>query len=306
MSTDPILSLIGNTPVVRLEKLEKAIGSSSRVFAKLEMSNPSGSVKDRPASFILAKAEKEGRLRPGSLIVEATSGNFGISLALIGKRKGYRVRIYMPSSASRERRLLMVHYGAKVVLTSSEGGMEEAVRAAKKAEEEEGAFSPGQFFNPANVEAHLLSTGPEIASYFHGSLDAFFAGIGTGGTISGVGAYFREANMSTRVYGIEPSESPLLSRKEAHPHQIEGIGPNFVPPILRPELIDEIVDVSYGESLAALRLLAREEGILAGISSGAALAGVLKKIGDFQEGSSLLVLFPDGADRYLSKEGLYE
>lgn len=302
---DEVLSLIGNTPLVRLAKLEEAFSLPFCLYGKLEKNNPSGSIKDRAALEMVEQAEAAGRLKKGDLLVEPTSGNMGISLAFIGLRKGYRVRIYMPDSASLERRLLMEAYGAEVVLVDGKGGMALCEKKAEEAIREEGAVMLAQFDNKANSLAHYKTTGPEIDKALSGHVDALFAGFGTGGTISGIARYFRERGIAARIYGIEPLESPLLSKGEAHPHKIEGIGANFVPRVLERELIDEIVDISGDDSYRYTRILANVEGLLVGISSGAALAAAIKKKGQLPRGGNVVVIFPDGADRYLSKKGLY-
>ena len=302
---DPVLSLIGNTPLLRLRRIEEAYGLPFELYGKLEKANPSGSVKDRPALKMIEEAEKEGLLKPGSLLVEATSGNMGISLALIGSRKGYRVRIYMPDSASKERRLIIAAYGAEVVLTPGSEGMRGSNEAASKAVDEEGAVWLRQFENPANSLAHYETTGPEIAKALGGKVDYLFVGCGTGGTISGIARYFKEQGVGARIYGIEPSESPLLSEGKSGPHRIEGIGANFVPPVLERDLIDEVVDVKGSEAFRLASELASLEGLLVGISSGAALAGCLLRKTELRLGRRAVVILPDGGDRYLSIEGLY-
>lgn len=302
---DPVLSLIGRTPLVRLRKIEENHGLNFELYGKLEKCNPSGSIKDRAALKMIEEAEKNGLLKEGSLLVEATSGNMGISLALIGARKGYKVRIYMPESASKERRLLIAAYGAEIVLTPAKDGMRGSNEAAAKAVAEEGAVWLKQFENPANSLAHYETTGPELAAQLDGQVDALFAGFGTGGTISGIARYFKEQGIEAKIFGIEPAESPLLSQGKAGPHRIEGIGANFVPAVLEKRLIDEVVDVKGSDAFAFTSELAAEEGLLVGISSGAALAGCLLRKGEVKKGGRVVVILPDGADRYLSIEGLY-
>ena len=302
---DPVLSLIGHTPLIRLKKIEEAHELPFELYGKLEKANPSGSIKDRAALKMIEEAERKGLLKEGSRLVEATSGNMGISLALIGARKGYRVRIYMPDSASKERRLLIAAYGAEIVLTPGKEGMRGSNEAAAKAVAEEGAVWLKQFDNPANSLAHYETTGPELAEALGGKIDALFAGFGTGGTISGIARYFKERGVDARIFGIEPAESPLLSEGKAGPHRIEGIGANFVPAILEKDMIDEVVDVKGADAFRLTSELAEREGLLVGISSGAALAGCLYRKEEVKKGGRAVVILPDGADRYLSIEGLY-
>lgn len=303
--SSPLLKGIGNTPLVRLEAFERRHDLPFEVYAKMEMLNPSGSVKDRPALWMVEEAERRGEIEPGDLLVEATSGNMGISLAMVAREKGYRLRIYMPSSASIERRKMMEGYGAELVLTTPEGGMAEAKQKALEVVRNEGAKMLGQFENLDNAKAHHETTGPEIEAGFAGDFDAFLAGIGTGGTFTGTVSYLRERGHEFKAYAVEPKESPLLNGGDAHPHGIEGIGANFVPAVLDRKLIDETVDVTFEESCDLVRELSREDGIKVGISAGAVLAAVLHKKNEIKPGGKAVVIFPDGADRYLSKKGLY-
>lgn len=294
--------LIGNTPLMELNRLEQANGISGRLLAKLEYLNPAGSAKDRIAFAMIADAEKKGLLQKGSVIIEPTSGNTGIGLVAVGCAKGYRVIIVMPDSMSEERRRLMKAYGGELVLTDGSKGMQGAIDKARSlAEGMPGSFIPGQFENPANADAHYKTTGPEIWRDSEGNVDFFVAGIGTGGTITGVGRYLKEQNPKVRVIGVEPASSPLLSRGYSGPHGLQGIGANFVPDVLDTAVYDEIFTVTEEEAYAAARDLGRKEGILTGISSGAALfaATELAKRPE-NAGKTTVVLLPDTGDRYLS------
>ncbi len=294
--------LIGNTPLVELTNLEKELDLKSELFAKVEYFNPGGSVKDRVAKNIIDVAEKEGRLKKGDTIIEATSGNTGIGLALVGCVRGYKVIIVMPDSMSRERITAMEAYGAKVVLTPSAKGMKGAVEKAREMSREiEGSFVASQFENMSNPEAHYLTTGPEIYENTEGRVDIFVCGIGTGGTISGVGKYLKEMNPSIKIYGVEPNSSPLLTKGEAGSHKIQGIGANFVPKTLDLGVCDEIITVSDEDAYKYTKMLATKEGILAGISSGAALCGALQ-IAKTQENKNIVVLLPDTGLRYFSED----
>ena len=294
--------LVGNTPLLELTHLEREEGLQARIFAKLEYFNPAGSVKDRVAKAMLDAAEASGALRPGSVIIEPTSGNTGIGLASAAAAKGYRAVIVMPESMSEERRRLMRAYGAELVLTEGARGMAGAIEKAEElAREIPGGFIPGQFDNPANPAAHRSSTGPEIWRDLDGRVDIFVAGVGTGGTITGVGEYLKEQDPTIRVVAVEPAASPVLSKGSAGTHAIQGIGAGFVPKVLHTAVYDEVIAVEDADAFAAGRRLGRSEGILAGISSGAALWAALQLAKRPENrGSHIVVLFPDGGDRYLS------
>ena len=294
--------LIGNTPLLELTKLEKALGLEARVLAKLEYLNPAGSVKDRAALSMVEDAEARGALRPGSVIIEPTSGNTGIGLAAVAVRRGYRVVIVMPETMSVERRQLMTAYGAELVLTDGAKGMAGAIeRAEALAREIPGGFLAGQFVNPANPAAHYRTTGPEIWADTDGTVDIFVAGVGTGGTLSGAGRYLKEKNPAIRVVAVEPAASPVLSGGPAGPHGLQGIGAGFVPEALDTSVYDEVVTVEDREAMAAGRALARTEGVLAGISSGAALHAALQVARrEENRGKTVVVPLPDTGDRYLS------
>ena len=294
--------LIGNTPLLELQAIEGSQQLSARLLAKLEYLNPAGSAKDRIALAMIEDAEQKGLLKAGSVIIEPTSGNTGIGLACVAAARGYRTIIVMPDSMSKERQLLMSAYGAELVLTPGAEGMQGAVEKANTlAEEIPGSFIPDQFANPANPQAHRLTTGPEIWRDTDGDVDIFVAGVGTGGTITGVGEYLKERNPNVQIVAVEPAGSPLLSKGIAGKHGLQGIGANFVPKALNTEIYDKIIPVTEAEAFAAGRLLGRREGILAGISSGAALhaAIVLAKQPENQ-GKTIVVLLPDTGDRYLS------
>ena len=296
--------LIGKTPLLELTQIEKSLGLKAKIYAKLEYLNPAGSVKDRVAKAMLDDAEKKGLLRPGSVIIEPTSGNTGIGLASVAAARGYRTIIVMPDTMSAERRQLMKAYGAELVLTNGAMGMSGAVaRAEELAREIEGAFIPGQFVNPANSRAHYDTTGPEIWQDTDGAADFFVAGVGTGGTITGVGRYLKEKNPALKVVAVEPLSSPLLSSGTAGPHAIQGIGANFVPEVLDTEIYDEVILVSNEDAFETGRSIGRREGILVGISSGAAVhAAVELARRPENEGKSIVVLLPDTGDRYLSTQ----
>ncbi|MBQ9746047.1 MAG: cysteine synthase A [Clostridia bacterium] len=297
-----IEELVGGTPLLALSRYGAAL--PAKIFAKLEYLNPAGSAKDRIAREMIAEAEKSGKLAPGGTIIEPTSGNTGIGLAAIAAAKGYRVIITMPETMSRERRLLMRAYGAELVLTDGAKGMAGSIEKAEElAREIPGAIIAGQFENPANPAAHRKTTGPEIWADTDGEVDIFVAGVGTGGTISGTGAYLKEKKPSVKVVAVEPYDSPLLSKGTAGAHKIQGIGANFVPAALDTGIYDEIITVKTEEAYAAARALAKTEGILAGISSGAALhaATVLANKPE-NAGKNIVVLLPDTGDRYLSTD----
>ena len=294
--------LVGGTPLLALGRYGAEL--PAKIYAKLEYLNPAGSAKDRIAREMIAEAEKSGRLAPGGTIIEPTSGNTGIGLAAMAAAKGYRVIIVMPETMSRERRLLMKAYGAELVLTEGTKGMTGAIEKAEQlAREIPGAIIAGQFENPANPAAHRKTTGPEIWADTDGKVDIFVAGVGTGGTISGTGAYLKEKNLNIKIVAVEPHDSPLLSKGTAGAHKIQGIGANFVPAALDTGIYDEIITVTTEDAYAAARALARKEGVLAGISSGAALhAARTLALRPENEGKNIVVLLPDTGDRYLSTD----
>ncbi len=296
--------LIGRTPLLELARLERQEGLGARVLAKLEYLNPAGSVKDRVARAMLDDAEQRGILKPGATVIEPTSGNTGIGLASVAAARGYQVVIVMPDTMSLERRQLMKAYGARLVLTPGAQGMAGAIQKAEElAAETPGSFIPGQFDNPANPAAHRAATGPEIWEDTDGEIDIFVAGVGTGGTITGVGGYLKEKDPAIRVVAVEPAASPLLSQGRSGPHGIQGIGANFVPGVLDTGVYDEIIPVEDQDAYAAGRLLGRTEGVLAGISSGAALwAAIQLAKRPENKGRTIVVLLPDTGDRYLSTE----
>ena len=292
--------LIGNTPLLELCGIEKSEGLQARLLAKLESFNPAGSAKDRVALAMIEDAETKGLLKEGSVIIEPTSGNTGIGLACVAAGRGYKTIIVMPDSMSMERRLLMSAYGAQLVLTPGALGMQGAIdKANALAAQIPGSFIPGQFDNPANPAAHSASTGPEIWRDTDGQVDIFVAGVGTGGTISGVGAYLKAQNPDVRVVAVEPANSPLLSRGMAGAHGLQGIGANFIPSILDRQIMDEIITVTEEEAYAAGRMMGCKEGILVGISSGAALHAAIR-LAKEHPGKNIVVLLPDTGDRYLS------
>ena len=294
--------LIGHTPLLELTHIEQKEGLQARILAKLEAFNPGGSVKDRVAKAMLDDAEARGLLKPGAVIIEPTSGNTGIGLASVAAARGYRVIIVMPETMSIERRLLMKAYGAELVLTDGSKGMSGAIaRANELAAEIPGAFIPGQFDNPANSAAHEAATGPEIWEDTDGAVDLFVAGIGTGGTITGVGRYLKSKNPDVRVVGVEPATSAVLSGGAPGPHGLQGLGAGFVPAILDTSVYDEVMPVTDEEAYEAGRQLGREEGVLAGISSGAALwAAIQLARRPENRGKTIVVLLPDTGDGYLS------
>ena len=297
-----VTELIGNTPLMELTNIEEKYSLKAKIYAKIEYFNPAGSVKDRIAMQMIKDAEEEGKLKKGATIIEPTSGNTGIGLASIGTARGYRVIIVMPESMSLERRKLVKAYGAELVLTEAALGMKGAIAKANQLLEEiEGSVILGQFDNPSNPKVHYLTTGPEIYKDLNGKVDAFVAGVGTGGTISGVGKYFKEQNKNTKVFAVEPAASAVLSGEKAGPHMIQGIGAGFIPNTLNTEIYDEIIKVANEDALEFGKMISRTEGILVGISSGAALfAGVqLAQRKEF-EGKNIVVLLPDNGDRYLT------
>ena len=294
--------LIGKTPLLELRNVEKQQGLEARVLAKLEYLNPAGSVKDRVAKAMIDDAEARGLLKAGSVIIEPTSGNTGIGLCSVAAARGYRIIIVMPETMSVERRQLMKAYGAELVLTEGAKGMKGAIAKAEElAGEIPGAFIPGQFVNPANPATHKATTGPEIWADTDGKVDIFVAGVGSGGTITGVGEYLKEKNPAVQIVAVEPAGSPVLSKGTAGPHKIQGIGAGFVPEVLNTAVYDEIIPVENEDAFAAGRLLGKTEGVLVGISSGAALhaALILAKRPE-NRGKTIVALLPDTGDRYLS------
>ena len=294
--------LIGRTPLLELTRIEQEENLPARILAKLECLNPAGSVKDRAAKAMIDDAEARGLLRPGAVIIEPTSGNTGIGLASVAATRGYRVIIVMPETMSIERRQLMGAYGAELVLTEGDKGMAGAIaRAEELAREIPGSFLPGQFDNPANSAAHRSSTGPEIWEDTGGAVDIFVAGVGTGGTITGVGQYLKEQNPAVRIAAVEPAGSPILSGGRPGPHQLQGIGAGFLPKVLDTSIYDEIISVSDEDAFAAGRQMGRSEGILVGISSGAALWAAIQLARRAEnQGKTIVTLLPDSGDRYLS------
>ena len=294
--------LIGNTPLMRLTRLEQRLGLHGQLLAKLEYFNPGGSIKDRAALQMLRAAEQAGRIGPGALIIEPTSGNTGIGLCMLCAARGYRAIIVVPETASIERIKLMRAYGAQVVLTPGSAGMRGAVeRAEALARENENAFIPSQFDNPENANAHYLTTGPEIWAQTEGHVDALVAGVGTGGTITGIGRYLRERKPDVQLIAVEPASSPLLSQGHAGPHKIQGIGANFVPAVLDRSLLSRVQTVENDAAFAMMHLLAETEGVFGGISSGAAVsaaAEVLRE--DAMRGKTVVAILPDTGERYLS------
>lgn len=299
--------LIGHTPLLELTHIEEELALGAKIYAKLEYLNPAGSTKDRAALSMLNDAAKKGTIKEGAVIIEPTSGNTGIGLAVVGTVRGYRTIIVMPDTMSKERQLLMKAYGAELVLTDGKLGMKGAIdKANELAATIPNSFIPGQFENPANAKAHYDTTGPEIWEDTDGNVDIFIAGVGTGGTITGNGRYLKEKNPDIRVIAVEPDESPLLSGGQAGPHALQGIGANFIPSLLDTKIYDEVMPISKDDAYESARMMGTSEGILVGISSGAALAAAIKQAKKSEnKGKNIVVLLPDTGDRYLSTD-LYE
>ena len=294
--------LIGKTPLLELTHIEKKLGLNARILAKLEYFNPAGSVKDRIAKAMIDDAEEKGLLKPGSVIIEPTSGNTGIGLASVAAARGYRLVIVMPETMSVERRQIMKAYGAELVLTDGSKGMKGAIEKADELSKEiPNSFIPGQFVNPANPKAHFEHTGPEIFEDTDGEVDIFVAGVGTGGTVTGVGQYLKSRKPEVRVVAVEPASSAVLSTGVVGPHKIQGIGAGFVPKVLNTKVYDEIITVSNEDAFATGKLIGKSEGVLVGISSGAAVHAAVELAGRQENaGKTIVVLLPDTGDRYLS------
>ena len=297
-----ITELIGRTPLLEVENIENALGLKARLLVKLEYFNPAGSVKDRIARAMIEDAEEKGLLKEGSVIIEPTSGNTGIGLAAIAAAKGYRIILTMPETMSVERRNILKAYGAEIVLTEGAKGMKGAIAKAEElAKEIPDSFIPGQFDNPANPAAHLATTGPEIWEDTEGAVDLFVAGVGTGGTLSGVGEYLKAKKPAVKIVAVEPADSPVLSEGRAGAHKIQGIGAGFIPAVLNTGIYDEIRPVRNDDAFAAAKLLAKKEGISVGISSGAALHAAIELAGQPENaGKTVVALLPDSGDRYYS------
>lgn len=305
---ESLTDLVGRTPLLHVKNFNKAIAPNATLLAKLEYFNPAGSVKDRVALSMVNAAEKAGVLKPGSVLIEPTSGNTGIGLASVAAARGYRTILTMPESMSVERRNLLKAYGAELVLTPAALGMQGALDKAKElAAETPNSFIPSQFDNPANPEAHFNTTGPEIWNDTEGKVDIFIAGVGTGGTVSGTGAFLKSKNPDIKIIAVEPSASPLLSKGQAGPHKIQGIGANFVPQNFNCEVIDEILTIDAEDAFSAARQLAKTEGLLVGISSGAAMhAAVLLAQKPENAGKTIVAILPDTGERYLSTPGFID
>lgn len=299
-----IIDTIGNTPVIELKKIEKEYGLCCHVFAKLDSFNPGGSAKDRIARAMIIDAEEKGLINKDTLIVEPTSGNTGIGLAMVCASRGYKLVLTMPETMSIERRKILAAYGANLVLTEGKLGMKGAIAKAEEIlKENKNSFMPSQFNNMANPNAHYMTTGKEIYKDLDGNVDVFIAGVGTGGTVSGVGRYLKENKKSVKVIAVEPSGSPMISKGEAGPHKIQGIGAGFIPNTLDRSVIDEVITVTNEEAMENARMIAKKEGILVGISSGAALTALLKVASRKEsEGKNLVVMLVDTGERYLSSE----
>lgn len=297
-----ITELIGRTPLLEVTNIEQEKQLKARILIKLEYFNPAGSVKDRAALSMIQEAEKQGKIRPGALIIEPTSGNTGIGLAAVAASRGYRTVFVMPETMSVERRKLLAGYGARIVLTEGSKGMSGAIaRAEELAAENDNAIVLGQFVNPANPEAHYRTTGPEIWEDTEGKIDLFVAGVGTGGTITGTGRYLKEQKPGIQVVAVEPAGSPVLSQGTSGPHGIQGIGAGFVPKVLNTTIYDQIITATEEESYCQAKKLAKSEGILVGISSGAALQAAIKLASqEAYEGKTIVVILPDSGDRYYS------
>lgn len=303
-----LTDLIGNTPLLALNNYGSALQLPANVFAKLEYFNPAGSTKDRIAFAMIEAAEAQGLLKPGSVIIEPTSGNTGIGLASVAAAKGYRAILTMPDTMSLERRNLLKAYGAELVLTPGAQGMKGAIdKAVELAQEIDGAFIPSQFDNPANPKMHYNTTGPEIWKDTEGKVDVFVAGVGTGGTVSGVGKYLKEQNPDIKVFAVEPDVSPILNGGKPGPHKIQGIGANFIPKNFDAAVVDKVLDINADDALRTSRLLAKHEGLLVGISSGAAAyaATLLAQLPEFK-GKNIVVLLPDTGERYLTTPGFID
>ena len=296
------LELVGNTPLVEVKNIEEELGLEARILVKLEYFNPAGSVKDRIAKAMIEDAEEKGLLKEGSVIIEPTSGNTGIGLASIAAVKGYRIILTMPETMSVERRNILKAYGAEIVLTEGVKGMKGAIEKADElAKEIPGSYIPGQFVNPANPEVHRKTTGPEIWKDTDGEVDLFIAGVGTGGTLTGVGEYLKSQNPDVKIVALEPASSPVLSTGKGGPHKIQGIGAGFVPKVLDTKVYDEIITVSNEDAFATGKLIGKSEGVLVGISSGAAVHAAVELAGRQENaGKTIVVLLPDTGDRYLS------
>lgn len=298
---DYVTQIIGNTPVVKLRNVVD--DDAADIYVKLEYQNPGGSVKDRIALAMIEKAEREGKIKPGDTIVEPTSGNTGIGLAFVCAAKGYKAVFTMPETMSQERRNLLKAYGAELVLTPGSEAMKGAIKKAKELKEEYGYFEPQQFENPANPEIHELTTGPELVEQFEGrQIDAFLAGVGTGGTLSGVGKVLKKEYPNVEIVAIEPEASPVLSGGEPGPHKLQGLGAGFVPDTLNTEVYDSIIKVGNDTAMDMARRVAREEGILAGISSGAAIYAAIQKAKELGKGKTVVTVLPSNGERYLSTQ----
>lgn len=299
-----VIELIGDTPLIRLSNLAKQ--NWGDIYLKLEYFNPAGSIKDRPALFMIEEAEKEGKLKKGSVIVEPTSGNTGIGLAMVGRSKGYKVILIMPETMSIERRNLLKAYGAQIILTPGEKGMAGSIEVAEKlVNENDNYFMPNQFGNINNPKSHVLTTARELIKQTDGNIDVFVSGIGTGGTITGIGKVLKKEIPNVKIVGVEPASSPVISKGEPGAHKIQGIGANFIPEILDLNIVDEVDQVTDAEAIETTKRLALEEGLLVGISSGAAVFSALKKAKILGKGKRIVAIAPDSGERYLST-GIYE